>query len=505
MSTTFNFDELDDDTREYLTAVRDAEGDGAPGVFAPASDWLPGFGLIAGPIVIICTLVLTLTTWLDIVYNDPVGVALLQTAGFVVGGWLFFAKFRTGGRGNAGTWVYVDPQNVYEAFREQVTVTPLDDLTDANGAAKHDDNGNYQNTTVNILLGKRAALTFTLTNEVRAEHMVTFLNYLAWARGRDGGARGDLKPEEIGALAKYVVRTGDEPKDADGNLDLERARGQVNIDHVPEPAREGRSVPSVLPYAFIGLGAVACFVAMAFVVNPAVRDDAIYDLVTKEPFVEPRFLRAYLVDGRNTRHRDQVKQRLARFYESPVAHAERNARDKQLGEAMAAVLGDLSKADQPVVSLRVVETKSAPGTAGAKGSRETAVRTQFADGVNGAFAAEFWGQPITMPPGMVATEPLTPIGHQLIAFVEPPEGAPAVHFDFAYAVEAPLVLVCSPALGLRPMVLVTVNATIRPTLDAPGTSKQFFTLVEARADGPDPDGLARTLVRLTVGPTPAER
>ena len=56
-----------------------------------------------------------------LIYKDPVRIAFLQTAGLLVGGWLLFAGFR-GGKGTnkiAGSWVYVDPLHLYEAYREQ--------------------------------------------------------------------------------------------------------------------------------------------------------------------------------------------------------------------------------------------------------------------------------------------------------------------------------------------------------------------------------------------------
>src|SRR5215210_3744558 len=98
MATTFNFEELDEATHDYLVAVRDAEGAGSPGVFVATKDALPGCGCIAGPIVIAVTLAATLTTWAGVIYDDPVGVALLQTAGLLLGGWLLVAGFR-GGKG----------------------------------------------------------------------------------------------------------------------------------------------------------------------------------------------------------------------------------------------------------------------------------------------------------------------------------------------------------------------------------------------------------------------
>ena len=58
---------------------------------------------------------------------------------------------------------------------------------------------------------------------------------------------------------------------------------------------------------------------MAYVVNPPLRDDAIYSAVTKQQStIEPRFLRAYLMDQRNTRHRKEVQDLLSKFYDTPI-------------------------------------------------------------------------------------------------------------------------------------------------------------------------------------------
>ena len=54
-------------------------------MFAPTKSALAGCGCIAGPIIIIATLLFTLTNWIDVIYDDPVRVALLQTAGLAPG------------------------------------------------------------------------------------------------------------------------------------------------------------------------------------------------------------------------------------------------------------------------------------------------------------------------------------------------------------------------------------------------------------------------------------
>lgn len=499
MATTFLFEELDAATREYLTAVRDAEGSGSPGVFSTAKDSLPGIGCIAGPIMVVVTLVLTIPTWTGIIFHDPVNVAMLQTAGLLVGGWLLLAGIRgKSGSKNAGAWVYADPLHLYAGFREQVTVTNIEEAEDANYTHNYDSNGNYQNSVVAVALGRRDGATVTLQSEARAEQLVTYLNYLAWARGPHGGDRADLPPADLGALARHVARHENEPKDANDNIDLSAV--ELDITEVPEePTREGRAVPSFLPYILMFAGGLLCFCVFAFLVNPVVRDDAIFDRVTAEP-QQPGALRAYLIDPRNRLHREEVVKKLPRFYAQAIAHVGNKAANKELGRGMAEVLTALSTAEQPVVSLRITETQSPAGMDDTKGERESKLRTEFADGVSAAFAKQPWGQQVPPPPGYTWSGPNDPppLGHQLIAFVEPPEpeaGQPAkpVHFDIAYAVKD----------NGNGQYQIVVNVTLRAdiTKDAVG-SGQFTVPGVFTADEVQASGVARIkddLIRQLIG------
>src|SRR5580698_6357282 len=100
MSETYNFEELDEATREYLIAVREDNGRGMPGMFAPTTNAFAGCGCLAGLALAPLTLVATLTDWIGVVYDDPIRVALLQTAGLMLGGWLILSYFR--GKGKKG-------------------------------------------------------------------------------------------------------------------------------------------------------------------------------------------------------------------------------------------------------------------------------------------------------------------------------------------------------------------------------------------------------------------
>jgi hypothetical protein len=442
MSQKFIFEELDEATHNYLIAVRENEGAGAPGVFAPTSSSMAGCGCIGGPIIILVTLLFTLTSWIDVIYDDPVRVALLQTAGLLLGGWLLLAGVRSsaskGSKRVAGHWVYVDPLHMYEALREQVTVTRVDDAIEANFTHNYN-NGNYQNSVVRILLGDNKVTQVTLKNEARAEQMVVFLNYLAWARG-EGGDRATLPPASLGGLAKYVSKHDAEPKDAEGNINLNLV--ELDITEVPEePTREGRAMPSFLPYIVILVGGLAIFGLMAYVINPPMRDDAIYSAITKYQWaIEPRLLRAYLIDERNTRHRKEAQDLLSNFYSTPISQIEAKADNPLLKQGMIKVLESLRGPDQPIVSMRIREQFDGKpsGKAGAdqrqKKLQEALVGGTATAGAGGGIMDELAriSPAIRSPDGQPLSPQPPPIGHQLIAFAEAPEEANNAHFEIVY-------------------------------------------------------------------------
>ena len=519
MSQKFVFDELDEATRDYLTAVRDAEGSGAPGVFAPTSSALAGCGCIAGPIIIIATLLFTLTSWINVIYDDPTRVALLQTAGLVVGGWLLVAAARSAAakksRKFAGYWVYADPLYLYEANREQIKITRIDDVVEANFTHNYN-NGSYQNSKIRILLGDNSVAQVTLNNEARAEQMVVFLNYLAWARG-EGGERAALPPATLGGLAKYVSKNDAEPKDADGNINLNLV--ELDITEIPEePAREGRAMPALLPYVVIFVAGIGVFFVMSRIINPPLRDDAIFDAVTKvtqPPSVEPRFLRAYLIDDRNTRHRDEVQKQLASFYTPVINHVNQHATSAELKGGMVKILESLSTADQPVVSIRVTELMDGKpsGKAGAgerqKKLRDGVVGGSSPAGVGGGILDEFAkvSGPIQPPPGILFAEQPPPIGHQLIAFAEAPEPEPGekpkpAHFEIVYNLKPgtdPNVYQVEVTIMIRSDVVKT-DENGNPL--KPDGNDGFLMPVQYRIeqlDGPGMDAIRDQIVKEMVG------
>jgi len=264
-----------------------------------------------------------------------------------------------------------------------------------------------------------------------------------------------------------------------------------------EPRREGRAVPNVIPYVVLVVAGLACwFVMKEF--NTPYRDDEIYAQVTHEP-VEPRFLRAYLVDPRNTRHREQVYSRLEGFYSGPVSRVRAEGGDPDLREGMAQVLDSLKRADQPVVSIRVTEKKSPPGKEAGAADRAKQVSTRTADRIIEVLRG--WAPPVTAPAGMVFKEQPPPIGEQLIAFVEAPEESKP-HFDISYEFV--------PDGANR----YTIRWTAAIRTDVEKDPVKTKTVTESRpytADALDSavndlkDAIARALVGSGGGPAPAPK
>jgi hypothetical protein len=463
MTTTFLLEELDQPTREYLLAVRADEGRGAPGVFAAAANQWPTLGCIFGPILILGTLFFTLNTGMGIVYDDPTRVALLQTAGLLLGGWMLVAALRVWARNRsedyAGHWVYADALHFYVAKGEQVKVTPLVDMIRAT-VTHHLNNQKYQHSMVELRFPGNAQMSVKLTHEGRAEQLIAFLNYLAWSRGPEGGDRGDLPPAVLGGVARYVAKNDQEPLGANYALNLDLV--QVEITNVPEdPQRDRRAIPRVLAYVVMLPLAVICVFVMAEV-NIPFRDDAIYQAVTQPP-MEPRFLRAYLIDPRNTLHRQEVTDRLAPFYNPVINSVRTQAQNETLKKGFIEILESLRRADQPVVSLRATETKSPPGKEAGAVDRAKKLAEGLALATNDEFGRI---APAIQPPqGVVFPEPPPPLGHQLIAFAAAPDDAPHSHFDVAYAFE--------PDQGGYQ---VTAKVTIRVAVDADPVATATLTL-----------------------------
>src|SRR5262245_13698590 len=217
MSTTFHFEELNHETRDYLQAARERQGKGMPGIYCAKSNNLPLIGVLAGFGIIILTVLVTMPPTLP-----PTKEACLQTAGFLLGGWMIVAAMRVWMSGKTGKYgghfVYADPDNLYVGKGGVIEITDLVELRDAK-AVQNFNEGKYTGTDITVRVGKQRT-TVQVKDEERGRRLTVFLNAVCYMR--DGGEDGKdeelrkLTSEAMGVIAKEVAKTGEFPKSIRG-------------------------------------------------------------------------------------------------------------------------------------------------------------------------------------------------------------------------------------------------------------------------------------------------
>jgi hypothetical protein len=348
MNRRFECEEVDPDTLEYLRAIRRHDGEGMPGIYLDArasqltGNWLPGTGAIVGVCLIIITLCIT---WNSL--DDPINTAMLQTAGLFLGGWMIVAWLRIRLARKRPDWVgyfkFVDPLYLWHASGRGIWVTPLSNLRDADFQNKYDNNGNYNNSQVTIRLGKEK-VRLDVKSQYLAQRVEGFVNLLPELDRGTPAERGYEAVDELNL------------READESGEEAPAPIRRHVHAIPEP-HAVRSVANWWRYPVVIVMFVLAFFWSKTVVT-AMRDDEIFSLVT-EPNRRPPDLRAYLVDQRNTRHRAEILQRLARFHDDSAQWVAARKGDPQLVAGLASVIRSVGQETRPVVTLSVKQMQEA--------------------------------------------------------------------------------------------------------------------------------------------------
>jgi hypothetical protein len=385
MARRFIFEELDNATQGYLRKAADSRGADMAGVFVPQSSALPWVGLIGGVALIVVTFWWTLPP-----LDDPLKTAMFQTAGLLLGGWMIVAALRTwasaGSKYNVGYFVFADGVRLWEGLGGIVQVTGLKALKNVEGDDKYNQ-GAYTGTKFTLYFdGGRH--TFTVTNGDKATELYDYLQSLASEQMPTPGAFERVSATDYGVYE-------------DGRA-LTATRAVAVAKSSPTPERVRNAGSNIVAFVVIVLAAafgVVCLNAL----NVVWRDDAIFDMVKLE---KPPMLRAYLIDPRNTRHREEVRALLSRHYDPKIIALQDRAQDKDLGGKLAALLEKIKVAPQPLVSIRVTDES--------KGD---------ADPTRGARTEK------RLVDALSAT-----IGDDMIAFVKVPEDVPPI-IDVRFAIE----------------------------------------------------------------------
>lgn len=382
MALNCKFEELDDETRGYLQRVRSRGGRGSPGVYVPLGDPKPVWAILVGPLVGVGLFALALQS-----SKDAWAVAMLQTAGLLVGGWCVLYAVRrwltAGGKSNGGTFTYFDPLHAYEVKGETVAVTRLRNLkaVEADGTKVWFD-----------LNGFDAAVP--VGSAAKARVVEDYYAAMQVVEQQADGPWRTASVAEVGAAARMTAEDHEMPERVE-HLDLD-------IGQVPEDPGRGNRAGLGLPGLFLIPVAAAGLFLLLTLVNRPLGDDLAFEQAKKDGAPG---LRGYLLDDRNSRNRDEAKRLLAQLYDAPIAklNGPPAATNKDLRKGMVQLLNMLKASETPAVAIDVKDD----GDDKAATVRPNDLRREVADGLARA------------------------IGPTLIAFAAPAEGQPA-HITIRY-------------------------------------------------------------------------
>lgn len=386
----YQYEQLDADTKAYLRFVRDGQGRGAPGVFLPFTSHKPTWALLAG------LLVLGLFLWTGYTSTKAGwAVAMLQTAGVLLGGWLIaFAVRRWTASPDkyAGHFAYFDPEHAYLGMGEEIQVAKVG--TDADVQPRGEKFIRFDT--------KHGAFNVPAPSRVLAQFVADFYGAVKRVRSDPAGGWAGLNAAETGGVARFLAEEGREPNTlADTGLEVDEIPNQVSA------ARE-RSLGLVRYLVLLGIGA-GLFALFAFT-NPSVLDDLAFaaakDRVadekkrnadpTEKPinkgFTGAFAVRDYLLDPKHVRHRKEAEELLSGLYAAPIDELGRNTKaDPALRAEVVQLLEILRRAETPAVSFRVslltgegelAKREEIPGDRGKQ------VRSLFADGFASALGKD---------------------------------------------------------------------------------------------------------------------
>ncbi len=384
--TTCRFQQLDPDTQEYLRGVHKAYGKRCPGIYVEGdpSPW-GKVAIAVGPILILVGII-----WAFNSNKDAYAAAMLLAGLCLLGGWLTWFGLRElmAGSGNRfhGNFVYFDPTHVYQVAGDEVKVVEIASFQKV--AAKP----------TGILFALEGAKYFVpIARAARAELVERYYHAILDLEENDDPKWQKLTTADLGGVAKHMA--------VEGGYPISKDSAHLKVDFVPEqPRNEGGGGPPLR--LLVAFGSAAIIFLFSTLVFKPMRDSGNFS--TAKEGGAPG-LRGYLMDERNTQHREEAKRLLAAFYDPPLAKVRGIPADPQtpVRDAFAALLESLKDAPQAVVSIQVLEQGELDG----RDARQNQLRTEIADAL-----------------GLY-------VGPTLIAFVKNPDDKKA-HVEITYTPQA---------------------------------------------------------------------
>jgi len=311
-SKTFIFEELDEPSKDYLLAIGRNKGDGFPGVYIynyifGGSYLLTGIVFLGG---------IPFVNFAD-TFAEPKAQAMLQTALFLLGGWFVMLWFRRKGyfstASNLNSFIFVDEKYYWNWSYYSVDVINIENIKFFE-CVRNDANQTYDfhlesdHGLVKMAISKR--------DEESASKLYSLLSYKYEKNKKlNDGHFPERKWKWL-----YVLTFGDpkhlKPVDGDDGFVLDEAFKDLSVECVPDPFKARNENVRILTYGISIL--VLGFVFFSFFqINIIVRDDQIWESIqTINSDEKVYWLRIYLRDNRNTRHRDVAVKQLGLKYEN---------------------------------------------------------------------------------------------------------------------------------------------------------------------------------------------
>ncbi len=336
----------------YLQNVKNSRGRDFLGIYVQGKNsWLTTL-LIVGVIGFFVTYY-----WMEEAppLSQPVSTAIMATAIFLIPLWCFLFILKTWIKSifklSLGRFAFADRSCLWLVEDYNIWVFPLQTILSCELKLKRvKDKDTIQSAHLNLVVkGINGPISFEL-NPYSDDYqiLVDFLKYIANKNTNetDFGQQSWTEAELANALITFL------PGNLNHSFKVESFPDSPPEEIYPTP-NQNTKIFSVFYWLF--------FVAIVFtsfilfkewaIIN---RDDALFQIVVSQS--NPKDLRLYLLDERNTRHRDPVKNLLQNKYNPIITRIDiSNATNKQLQEGLKQLAVHLAEVPIPLVSIRVVE------------------------------------------------------------------------------------------------------------------------------------------------------
>ncbi len=309
-SKTFIFEELDQPSKDYLLAIGKNKGDGFPGFYSYKSNsW--GFYLFAGILFLVC---IPVVNFVD-TFAEPKAQAMLQTALFLVGGWFVMHSFRRGGffsnASNLSSFVFVDEKYFWNWNYYSVDVINIENIK----FFECNYNDNYKTYDFRLECD-HGFVKMSLSDEEAPSKLYSLLSYKYEINKKLTEANFTESKWKWLYVLTFGIPKHLKPVNGDDGFVLDEAFKDLSSEGVPDPFKVSNEKARIQNYGIFVL--VLGFVFFLFFqIDIIVRDDQIWESIqTINSDEKVYWLRIYLRDPRNTRHRDVAFKMLSYKYES---------------------------------------------------------------------------------------------------------------------------------------------------------------------------------------------